>query len=168
MIYKCLTYNSKHYIKLVFDNVLIFLDCKVNMIKLYIFENDYYIFKEIEYIKVSNKYNITLIIRNIINNKIGIQNIYISYKSGSDYGGITLHENHYLIKLDKNDNIPSYFFKSIDDRENILAPLNEKINNVTMDYTLYQKLLDDLNINEILLDLLDSFGITINKFKFIE
>ena len=174
IINECSAHCAKIFIKLVFDNVLILLYHitynRKYIIKLFIFENDYYIRKEIECAEESNVYKSSLVILKIINYYTEQQYMFTSYNNSfdSNNGFITLYENHYLIKLCTYLCCPCYFFKSIDDRENILAPLNEKINNVTIDSTLYQKLLDDLNINEILLDLLDSFGITINKFKFIE
>ena len=169
IINKCSIYCDKNLIKLVFDNTLIILNHIKGVIKLFIFENDYYILKEIEYMAVTNIYNIRLAIQIIIVDYTDQLYMSTTYYNVKDYYGyILLKENHDLIKIDKKDAKYCYQFKSVNDRENILAPLNEKINNVTIDSTLYQKLLDDLNINEILLDLLDSFGITINKFKFIE
>ena len=167
IINKCSAHCDKNFIKLVFDNVLILLDCKEYIIKLFIYEYDYYIFKEIEYVKVLNIYINYLAIRKLNNGFMEHDDVYISHTNHNN-GFILSYKNYDLIKLDKKDVNYCYFFESIDERENILAPFNEKINNVTINYILYQKLLDNLNINEILLDLLDSVGITINKFKFID
>ena len=171
MIYKCMQYNYIHNVKIVFDNVLILLHNEKDIIKLFIFENDYYILKEIECAEESNVYKSRLVILKMINYYDEYQYMLTLYDNSfdSNNGFINLYENHYLIKLCTQDIYNSrYFFKSIDDRENILAPLNEKINNVTIGSALYQKLLKCLNTNKILLNMLDSLGIIINKFKFID
>ena len=163
-------------INFVFNNILIKLNYKNNTVILYIFEENYYIYKEIKYYRETNVYDICISMYKFVDENININkqtvifiasNIFIN-KNDDYYGEMTLIENHDLINIGKRYMYNNYRFDSIDDRNNILKHVDEKINYVTIDYTLYQLLLDCPNVSKILLNMLDSLGITINKFQFID